>query len=276
MFSPFLKPAALATILLLIAGTASAQSRELRVCADPDNMPFSNIQQRGFENRIAELVARDLGAHLTYVWQRMGRGFVREYIDKSQCDLVIGVPANFRPLLTTTPYYRSSYVFVVPRRSEMKSVSLNSPELHGLKIGVQVLDENYTPPGAALARRGLQSEIVGFDTAGEDAESIVRAVAKHQVDLAVVWGPLAGYFAQRYRAAVKLMTVEPEVDPPGLPFTFAISMGVRKGNTALRNDLQNVLSTHSSQIHDILAEYGVPELPLPPPQAGISRGRDAQ
>ena len=273
MFSPFLKPAALATILLLIAGTASAQSRELRVCADPHNLPFSNIQQRGFENRIAELVARDLGAHLTYVWQRMGRGFVREYIDKSQCDLMIGVPANFRPLLTTTPYYRSSYFFVVPRRSEMKSVSLDSPELHRLKIGVQVLDENYTPPGTALARRGLQSEIVGFDTTGKDAESIVRAVAEHQVDLAVVWGPLAGYFARRYRGALKLMPVEPEVDPPGLPFTFAISMGVRKGNTALRNELQNVLSTHSSQIHDILAEYGVPELPLAPQQAGISRGQ---
>ena len=68
------------------------------------------------------------------------------------------------------------------------------------------------------------------------------------------------------------MPVEPEVDPPGLPFTFAISMGVRKGNTALRNDLQNVLSTHSSQIHDILAEYGVPELPLAPQQTSISRG----
>lgn len=273
MFSPFLKPAALTVIFLVIAGAASGQSRELRVCADPDNMPFSNIQQRGFENRIAELVAADLGAHLSYVWQRMGRGFVREYIDRSQCDLVIGVPADFRLLLTTIPYYRSSYVFVVPRQSNVKSVSLDSPELHGLKIGVQVLDENYTPPGTALARRGLQNEIVGFDTTGEDAESIVRAVAKRQVDLAVVWGPLAGYFAQRYRAAVKLMPVEPEVDPPGLPFTFAISMGVRKGNTALRNDLQNVLSTHSSQIHDILAEYGVPELPLAPQQTSISRGQ---
>lgn len=166
MFSSFLKPAVLTTTLLLIAGTASAQTRELRVCADPHNMPFSNIQQQGFENHIAELAAGALGAHLTYVWQRMGRGFVREYIVKSQCDLVIGVPANFRPLLTTSPYYRSSYVFVVPRQSNMKLVSLDSPELHGLKIGVQVLDENYTPPGTALARRGLQREIVGFDTAG--------------------------------------------------------------------------------------------------------------
>ena len=118
MFLPFLKPAALATILLLIAGVATAQSRELRLCADPDNMPFSNIQQRGFENRIAELVAADLGAHLTYVWQRMGRGFVREYLDKSQCDFVVGIPTNFRPLLTTRPYYRSTYVFVVPQAGE--------------------------------------------------------------------------------------------------------------------------------------------------------------
>lgn len=273
MFSPFLKPAALTTILLLITGAAAGQSRELRVCADPNNMPFSNVQQRGFENRIAELVAADLGEHLTYVWQRMGRGFVREYIDKSQCDLVIGVPANFRPLLTTTPYYRSSYVFVVPKSSDVQSASLDSPELHGLKIGVQVLDENYTPPGTALARRGLQREIVGFDTTGENAESIVRAVAKHQIDLAVAWGPLAGYFAQQYRGALKLMPVEPEVDPPGLPFTFAISMGVRKGNTGLRNDLQSFLSSHRSEIHDILAEYGVPELPLPPQETGNSRGQ---
>lgn len=276
MFSSFRRPAALAVIFLGIVGAASGQSRELRVCADPDNMPFSNIQQQGFENRIAELVAADLGAHLTYVWQRMGRGFVREYIDKSQCDFVIGIPANFHFLLTTIPYYRSTYVFVVPRQSNVKSVSLDSPELHGLKIGVQVLDENYTPPGTALARRGLQREIVGFDSTGEDAESIVRAVAKHQVDLAVVWGPLAGYFAQRYRGALKLVPVEPEVDPPGLPFTFAISMGVRKGNTALRNDLQNVLSTHSSEIDDILADYGVPQLPLAPQQTSSAEVRDAQ
>lgn len=273
MYLPFLKTAALATVVLLVAGASLAETRELRVCADPDNMPFSDMQKRGFENRIAELVAQELGAHLKYVWQRMGRGFVREYIDKAQCDLVVGVPANFRPLLTTTPYYRSSYVFVVPRRAALKSVSLDSPELHGLKIGVQVLDENYTPPGTALARRGLQGDIVGFDTTGPDAESIVRAVAKHEVDLAVAWGPLAGYFAQQYRDALKLIPVEPEVDPPGLPFTFAISMGVRKGNMALRDDLQRVLTNHSSDIRKILAEYGVPELPLALQQSDNSRGQ---
>jgi len=274
MFLPFLKPAALATILLLIAGVATAQSRELRLCADPDNMPFSNIQQRGFENRIAELVAADLGAHLTYVWQRMGRGFVREYLDKSQCDFVVGIPTNFRPLLTTRPYYRSTYVFVVPKREKrekLKSISFDSPELHGLKIAVQVLDENYTPPGTALARRGLQSEIVGFDTTGKSAESIIRAVAQHQVDMAVVWGPLAGYFAKRYDGELKLLPVEPQVDPPGLPFTFSISMGVRKGNIALRDELEHVLAERQQEIQKVLSEYGVPELPAGAPEGG-SRG----
>ena len=268
MFSPFLKLAAVTIVLLLIAGSAAGQTRELRVCADPDNMPFSNIQQRGFENRIAELVAADLGAHLTYVWQRMGRGFVREYLDKSQCDLVVGIPTNFRPLLTTRPYYRSTYVFVVPKREKLKSISFDSPELHGLKIAVQVLDENYTPPGTALARRGLQSEIVGFDTTGKSAESIIRAVAQRQVDMAVVWGPLAGYFAKRYDGELTLLPVEPEVDPPGLPFTFSISMGVRKGNNTLRNELEHVLAERQQQIQKVLSDYAVPELALSAQEGG--------
>jgi mxaJ protein len=111
---------------------------------------------------------------------------------------------------------------------------------------------------------------VGFDTTGADAESIVRAVAKHQVDIGVVWGPLAGYFAQSYRDALQLIPVKPEVDPPGLPFTFAISMGVRKGNAALRDDLEKVLATRRSDIQKILAEYAVPELPLAPQEAGTN------
>ncbi|MFL6464696.1 MAG: quinoprotein dehydrogenase-associated putative ABC transporter substrate-binding protein, partial [Bryobacteraceae bacterium] len=85
---------------------AAAQTRELRVCADPNNLPFSNTKLQGFENQIASLVAKDLDAHLTYVWQRMGRGFVREYLDKGQCDLLVGIPSNYRPVLTTAPYYR--------------------------------------------------------------------------------------------------------------------------------------------------------------------------
>src|SRR5438045_3711662 len=224
-----------AFVLISIALPTLAFARDLRVCADPNNLPFSNTKQQGFENRIAELIARDLHAHLSYVWQRMGRGFVREYLNKSVCDLLIGIPTNYRPVLTTTPYYRSSYVFVTRRDGRMKPASLNDPSLRQMKIGVQVLEEEYTPPGTALARRGLQNEIVGFDTTGDDPDSIIRAVADRKVDTAIVWGPLAGYFASKI-GGLQLTPVVPEVDPPGVPFTFAISMGVRKGNTQLRDE----------------------------------------
>jgi mxaJ protein len=257
MYSRFLS---FCLVVLLSVG-ALGQQRDLRVCAEPNTLPFSNLKQQGFENRIAELLARDLNAHLTYVWQRMGRGFVREYLNKSECDLLIGIPSNYRPVLTTAPYYRSTYVFVSRRNANLDVASFNSPELHGMKIGVQVLEEEYTPPGEALARRGLQSAIVGYDTT-EDAESIIRAVANNQVGIAVVWGPLAGYFAQKYHRDLVLTPVEPEVDPPGLPFTFAISMGVKKSNTKLRDELDAFLARRQPEIRGILTRYGVPQLPL--------------
>jgi mxaJ protein len=259
MCSPCLKFVLLLSSLIIAVGL-NAQSRELRVCADPNNMPFSSRDQTGFENRIAALVARDLSARLTFVWQRMGRGFVREYLDKARCDLLIGVPTNFRPVLTTSPYYRSTYVFV--SRQNEPELSLDSPELHGRKIGVQVLEEEYTPPGEALARRGLQSAIVGFDTIGDGADSIVRAVADQKVDIAIVWGPAAGYFAKEFGHNLRVTPVEPEVDPPGLPFTFAISMGVRKGDVALRDQVEKILQNRRADIRAILDDFGVPQLPL--------------
>lgn len=242
---------------------SSAFARDLRVCADPDNLPFSNNKQQGFENRIAELVARDLHANVTYQWQRMGRGFVREYLNTSQCDVLIGIPANFKPVLTTTPYYRSTYVFVSRKDGKLQPASLDDPALHQLKIGVQVLEEDYTPPATALARRHLQNQIVGFDTTGEDADSIVRAVADRKVDTAIVWGPLAGFFAKRYHG-LEITPVTPQVDPPALPFTFSIAMGVRKGNTELRDELQTVIDRRQSEINAILDRYGVPRLEMAP------------
>ena len=250
--------------------SCSAFGRDLRVCADPDNLPFSNNKQQGFENHIAELVARDLHANLIYQWQRMGRGFVREYLNTSQCDVLIGIPANLKPVLTTAPYYRSTYVFVTREDGKLKPASLDDPALHELKIGVQVLEEDYTPPATALARRHLQNQIVGFDTTGEDADSIVRAVVDRKVDTAIVWGPLAGFFAKKYHG-LQLTPVEPEVDPPALPFTFAIAMGVRKGNTTLRDELETVIEKRQGEINAILEHFGVPRLEMAP-RSAESRG----
>jgi mxaJ protein len=254
--------------LVLLFYALAAHARELKVCADPDNLPFSNRNQQGFENKIAELLAHDMHAQLKYEWQRMGRGFVREYLGKSRCDLLVGIPVNYKPILTTAPYYRSTFVFVTRRQRNLRNLSLNDPALHTMKIGVQALDEEYAPPGDALARRGMQASIVAFDTTGPHPDSIMRAVAQGEVDAAIVWGPQAGYFARRYGSGIVLTPVTPQVDPPGIPFTFAIAMGVRQGNIALRDELQHFITRRKSAIEHILRAYGVPELEMAPTPAG--------
>ena len=122
----------------------------------------------------------------------------------------------------------------------------------------------------ALARRGMQNEIVGFDSIGGDADSIIRAVANRRVDTAIVWGAFAGYFARKFGNRLHLTVVTPEIDPPALPLTFTISMGVRKGNTALRDELESFLLRRRSEIHTILDQYGVPQLALPQSAGGTN------
>jgi quinoprotein dehydrogenase-associated probable ABC transporter substrate-binding protein len=266
MFLPFPRVLPLVACVFVVSASsipsrAQIQDQtELRVCADPNNLPFSNEKQEGFENRIAQFVAQDLHARVTYIWQRMGRGFVRDYLNTRRCDVLIGIPTDFRPVLTTTPYYRSTYVFVVRRDAAYKPFSLDDDRLRSLKIGVQALDEQYSPPAEALMHRGMQDSLVPYHTVGEDAGTIVQAVVDKQVDAAIVWGPLAGYWTHKLGDVLECIPVQPESEPPGFPFTFEISMGVRKGDDALRHQLEDVLHRRREDINKILTEYGVPQL----------------
>jgi mxaJ protein len=252
MFSRSLNVAVLA--LTLVAGAAAA---ELRVCADPDSLPSSNRQLQGYENRIAALVARDMNARLVYEWQRLGRGFVRDILNKGRCDVLLGIPTGFPRVLTTDPYYSSTYVFVTRHDRQLHLKSFDDPALRNLKIGVQVLREEYAPPGQALGRRGLVGNIVGFETPGESPGAIVNAVLRKSVDAAVVWGPQAGYYARTHRTELEI-TPTPPNDAPALPMEFSISMGVRSGNHELRNRLNAVLHRRKPEIDGILRSYGVP------------------
>jgi mxaJ protein len=253
MYSRFLN-----TFVLLIAIVSASSAAELRVCADPDAMPSSDRQQRGYDNKIAELVARDLHARLVYEWQRNGRGFVRDVLNKGKCDVVVGVPTNLRAMLTTNPYYRSTYVFVTRRDRALDLHSFQDPQLKQMKIGVQVLSEEYAPPGQALGRHGLTTNIVAYETTERPA-SIIDAVYKKDVDTAVVWGPLAGYYARRHPGTLEI-TPTPPADPP-VPMAFSISLGVSKKNAELRDRLNAVLKRRQRQIDRILRAYGVPLLP---------------
>jgi mxaJ protein len=260
MFSRFLNSHFLKMCCLFLVCSSSLfafAAIPLKVCADPDNLPFSNREQQGFDNRVSELLARELGRKLEYVWQRGGRGFVRENLNKGVCDVLVGVPAQFRPVLTTSPYYSSSYVFV--SRRKLNIASFDDPRLKTMKIGVQVLDDDYAPPARALSRRQLTANIVGFDAAGEESGDIIRAVANGKIDIAIVWGPLAGYYAARQRVPLRLTPVNPEFDPPALPFRFAIAVGVRKQDRELKEQLDGALLRRHAQIERILRAYSVPE-----------------
>lgn len=252
MFSRFLSAL---SVMLVLAGWAAGA--ELRVCADPNNLPFSNRQQQGFENRIAGVIARDMNARLDYEWQRMGRGFVREVLNKGRCDVLLGIPTNFRAVLTSDPYYRSAFMFVTRRDRGLHLTSFDDPRLRTMKIGVQIVAEEYAPPGQALGRRGLVDNIVGFDTS-EKPSSIVDAVLTNKVDAAIVWGPLAGYLAKRHPGRLEL-TAAPPADPP-LPLAFSISVGVRKNDVKLRDELNTILRREKRTIDRILRSYGVPVL----------------
>jgi ABC-type amino acid transport substrate-binding protein len=163
-------------------------------------------------------------------------------------------------MLTTTPYYRSTYVFVVRSDARIKPSSLDDPRLRELRIAVQVLDEQYAPPAEALARRGLQKSLVPIYGVAENAKLIVNAVAERKVDAAIVWGPLAGYMTRQNGRELEIIPLKPEMDPPGLPFTFEISMGVRKGNDSLKDELERFVRHRAGEIREILAAYGVPQL----------------
>jgi quinoprotein dehydrogenase-associated probable ABC transporter substrate-binding protein len=260
-----------AGLLLALLGCSSAPkpSRELRVCADPNNLPFSNQRREGFENRLAELIAGELGATVRYTWQPQRRGFLRNTLNAHTCDVVMGMPPGSDRVLTTRPYYRSRYVFVSRKDRHLSVRSLDDPVLRKLRIGVQLVGDDYanTPPVHALSRRGIVKNLVGYSVLGDYAQEnpparIIDAVIARDVDVALAWGPMAGYFAKKSPVPLQLVPVSPELDPPGLRFTFDIALAVREGDVALKQQLQTVLDRKQSTIDSILADYGVPVEPL--------------
>lgn len=266
----------LLALVFLVPGVTRAQSRddvpewEMRVCADPNNLPFSNNKAEGFDNRIAAILAQDLHARLTYLWWPQGLSMVRDQLRKGECDLIIGVVDGYQGLLTTLAYYQSPYVFVYRASSPFDIESLDDSVLQKLRIGVEVPG---VPPHVALVNRGLLKNVVvslahGAYTDPNPRSPIVEAVTNGEVDVAIVWGPIAGYFAKRYPDQLKLVPVYPEIDPPFLLMTYAMTIAVRPGDEALRDRLNIALARRWHEIQAVLEEYSVPLDPLPEPEVG--------
>jgi ABC-type amino acid transport substrate-binding protein len=176
---------------------------------------------------------------------------------------VIGVPSGYDPVLATKPYYRSSFVFVYAKDRELNLHSFDDPVLRNIKIGVQAFGDDGAnlPPAHALARRGIANNVIGFsmlDTAEYPSGKIIDAVASGEIDTAIVWGPFAGYFAQRQPVKLTLEPVAEASDPIPLPFAYDISMGVRPGDIAFKGQLEEILDRRRVDIQRVLEAYGVP------------------
>lgn len=258
---------------ILLAATAgvtavASPERTLRVCADPNNAPFSSETAPAFENEIADVLARAMGARVEYTWWALRRGFFKNTLRSGVCDVVMGVPVGLEMVRTTAPYYRSSYVFVTRADRKIDITSLDDVRLKTLKVGVQLVGDDgaNSPPVHALARRGITDNVTGFSAYADYRESdpmaaIVRAVADGTVDVAIAWGPLAGGYASHSKVKLVVRPIA-EREDSGLPLTFSIALGVRKNDAALAAALEHALTARQAEIERILDRWHVPRLKL--------------
>ncbi len=264
-------------VLLSHPPTAHAQQQTLpdgvlRVCQDPNNLPFSNLKGEGFENKIAELLAKRLGWKLEYASFPQRMGFIRNTLkyrlpgEPYRCDLVIGVPADYELTATTQPYFRSTHALVIRNdggtagvRSERDFLALPADRLATMKIGVHT----RSPASAWLSDHGLIAQAVPYLSLNADperypGEMIERDLSAGRIDAALVWGPIAGYFAARVSSPA--LTVIPLQSTPGSPLDFAIAMGVRQEDKAWKARIDALISENRAEIVAILRAYRVPLL----------------
>lgn len=239
----------------------------LRVCADPDNMPLSNQKGEGYEQKIAELIAKEWGAKVEYAWWPVRRGFFSRALNGRYCDVAIQAPSGLDMAGVTAPYFRSGYVFLTRKDSGLDIRSLADPRLKKLKIGVNLLhsDAENTPPAMALSRYGVIGNLTGYSTfytEDDRPEDIVNAVANKEVDVAIVWGPLAGYFARSAPTPLNIRPLPERDSLSDFPFQFNIAMGVRRRDRDLRDSLNALLRRKEPEIQAILKDYAVPLFPV--------------
>jgi quinoprotein dehydrogenase-associated probable ABC transporter substrate-binding protein len=210
-------------------------------------------------------LADDLNAKLSFTWEKQRQGYIRSTLGANRCDVVMGVPYNYERVLTTSPYYRSGYVFVSAKDRHINIKSFDDPVLQKLKIGLHAIgnDGSNSPPAHALARRGIVKNIVGYSMWGDSSVTnpqgqIVDAVANGEIDIAIVWGPFGGYFAKKYGEQLSVTPAPSDAEMPKQTFAFDISIGVRKDDEAFVKKLEKSLDRKRDKILEILVAYNIP------------------
>lgn len=267
----FLVGLASAAALSLAASAQEGDARKaLRVCQDPNNLPFSNLAAEGIENRLAEVFGRAMGLPVTYYSFPARMAFIRNTLryklpgEDYPCDIVMGVPVGFDQVSVTKPYYRSTYALVYAQGRGLDAVksvddflALPSEQLKKLRIGLF----DRTPASAWLAKHGLVDQGVPYlmmspDPAQYPGQLLETELVAGKIDAAIVWGPIAGFFAKRVREP--LLQVLPMRSEPGVRFDYAMAMGVRHGEREWKQQVEQLLDSRRDEIQAVLREYRVP------------------
>jgi len=244
--------------------------KALRVCADPNNLPFSNSKQEGFENKIAQLFAKELGLPLEYTWYPQRFGFVRNTLrarDENgafKCDLILGWSLYNPETATSIPYYRSTWVMVYVKGKGLDSVKtpqdlLKLPNLHSIKIGLF----GRSPAADWVLKNNLMGQMVPYQLqtgAIEDytGKVIIEDLLPGKIDVLFIWGPIAGYFAKQH-PELALVSMQSENDKErNLIFDYAIAMGMRQPDKEWKEKVNKLIEQNQAKINAILEEYGVP------------------
>jgi quinoprotein dehydrogenase-associated probable ABC transporter substrate-binding protein len=252
-------------VLVAAANDAHAQTSELvdstalRVCADPNNLPYSNQAGEGFENKIAELIAMELDVPVHYTWYPQSTGFIRQTLWAKHCDVIIGIPTPHDMVQNTNPYYRSGYVMVYRPDNGITAKSMTDPQLKQMKIGVVA----GTPPASLLAIYGLLDYVhsyhltvdTRFESPGKD---MMNDLDKGNIDVALLWGPIAGFYAKNHNPAYAIIPIPETAGAPRLQYNF--SMGVRHNEPNWKHRLNELIKSKQAAIDAVLLSYGVPRL----------------
>ncbi len=246
-----------------------ASQTDFRVCADPHDLPFSNQAEEGMENKIAAVLAKDMGLRLSYTWFPDSQGFVRATLMKHKCDVVMGTVAGVEDMATTSPYYHTAYVMVTRAADNISTNKVSDWKIAGRRFGIVA----QTPPTDLIVEHNLMDQTAIYplmvDTRiQQPAAQMVKDVAAGKVDVGLVWGPIAGYTIQRDKLPLKMVLLNPEDSKVRLD--YHIAMGVRPADVVFRRRLNAVIAKDGAQITQILRDYGVPLLdeqnrPLPSP-----------
>ncbi len=257
---------------VLSAAENTSERKKLKVCADPNYMPFSHKDKSGYENQIAALIGKELNIPVEYTWFPQRMGFIRNTLKKKQpgseeyrCDLVIGVPKEFDFARATIPYMHSTYALVTLQQGKLKQlkqgndlVKLSPEKINDLKIGI-----TERSPGALwLSRYSLYEQMAPYIAQSGDpdefpGEPMFKDLISGNIDAAIVWGPTAAYFS---RLDTKKIRVLPLNSEPGVRFDFFISTAVRYGNENWKNQIETILQKKSAEINEILINAGIPLL----------------